>query len=150
MCAWPRRHDPRTYRSGLEDTVGKQLKDAGITVEYESIKIKFLQPAKMRTYTPDWVLPNGIIIETKGRFTSGDRQKHLLIQEQQPDLDIRFVFSNPQAKINKRSKTTYADWCEKNGFLYAKGTIPLSWLKEKSKEIVGLDDVKNEGIFRRS
>lgn len=147
---WSRRHDSRTYRSGLEETVGKQLRDAGITVEYESIKIKFVQPAKVRTYTPDWVLPNGIIIETKGRFTAADRQKHLLIQEQHPNLDIRFVFSNPNAKINKRSKTSYADWCEKNGFLYAKGTIPLSWLKEEPKQIEGLDDEANEDIFRRA
>lgn len=145
---WPR-HDSSAYRSGLEDSVAQQLKDAGIEVEYESIKIKFIQPAKVRTYTPDWVLPNGIIIETKGRFTSADRQKHLLIQEQHPDLDIRFVFSNPSAKINKASKTTYASWCEKHGFLYAKGLIPEEWLREPPKDIPGLDDAGNEDIYRR-
>ena len=69
-------------------------------------------------------------METKGRFTVSDRQKHLLIKEQQPELDIRFVFSNQNAKLYKGSKTTYAQWCEKNGFQYAHKTIPDDWLSE--------------------
>lgn len=123
------------YRSGLEVTVAQQLEEAGIESDYESVKIKYMQPSKIRTYTPDFPLPNGIIIETKGRFTTADRQKHLLIQEQYPELDIRFVFSNPNNKINKNSKTTYAMWCEKNGFMYAKKTIPEEWLKEPPKPV---------------
>ena len=50
-------------------------------------------------YKPDFVLPNGIIIETKGQFLSSDRTKHKLIAKQNPLLDIRFVFSNPNTKI---------------------------------------------------
>ena len=123
------------YRSGLEDQVAKQLEQAGIDVDYENLRIKFVQPGKVRTYTPDFVLPNGIIIETKGRFTSADRQKHLLIQQQYPELDIRFVFTNPNQRLNKTSKTTYAKWCEKNGFKYATKLIPESWLKESKKEL---------------
>ena len=34
-----------------------------------------------------------------------------------PDLDIRIIFQSPHNKINKRSKTTYSMWAEKNGFL---------------------------------
>ncbi len=59
-----------------------------------------------------------------------DRQKHLWIQEQWPDADIRFVFTNPNVKISKKSSTTYGSWCESYGFLYAKGTIPDSWFNE--------------------
>lgn len=132
------------YRSGLEDDIAEQLRLNGIDPLYEKLKIKYAQPAKLRTYTPDFVLPNGIIVETKGRFTTADRQKHLLIQEQYPELDIRFVFSNPNTKINKNSKTTYAMWCEKHGFLYAARAIPESWLKEPPKPIPGLD---NDTIF---
>lgn len=135
------------YRSGLENQVAEQLQQQGVPVDYESIKIKFVQPSKVRTYTPDFVLPNGIIIETKGRFITADRQKHLLIKDQYPDLDIRFVFNNPNTKINKNSKTTYARWCEKNGFRYAKQFIPGAWLKEPSKPIPYLDD---DVISRRS
>jgi hypothetical protein len=56
-----------------------------------------------------------------------DRKKHLLIREQYPNLDIRFVFTNSKAKINKGSKTTYADWCDKNSFKYADKLIPKEW-----------------------
>lgn len=69
-------------------------------------------------------------METKGRFTATDRKKHLLVKAQRPDLDIRFVFSNSRAKLNKGSKTTYADWCNKHGFLYADKLIPTEWLDE--------------------
>jgi hypothetical protein len=118
------------FRSGLEETLASQLTAAGVSFEYEETKIAFTEPAKKRTYTPDFKLPNGIIIESKGRFLTEDRQKHLLVKAQHPHLDIRFVFSNSRSKINKRSATTYADWCQKNGFQYADKTVPKEWLKE--------------------
>tara|TARA_Y200000002_G_scaffold370088_1_gene365114 strand:+ start:348 stop:773 length:426 start_codon:yes stop_codon:yes gene_type:complete len=121
------------FRSGLEEHVADQLDQLGVSFEYETLIIKFIRPSKMHRYTPDFILPNKIIIETKGRFLTKDRQKHLLVKKQNPDLDIRFVFSNPNQKISKTSKTTYAMWCESKGFLYAKQTIPTTWLKEKSR-----------------
>tara|TARA_R110000823_G_scaffold296_14_gene1432 strand:+ start:561 stop:944 length:384 start_codon:yes stop_codon:yes gene_type:complete len=116
------------YRSGLEDRISEQLKALSVPVKYEEFKIKY-QVNEVRTYTPDFELPNGIIIESKGRFVVADRKKHLLIQKQHPDLDIRFVFSNSRAKINKGSKTTYGMWCDKHGFLYADKLIPEEWIK---------------------
>lgn len=116
------------YRSGLEDRISKQLKSLSVPVKYEEFKIKY-QVNEVRTYTPDFELPNGIIIESKGRFVVADRKKHLLIKKQHPDLDIRFVFSNSRAKINKGSKTTYGMWCDKHGFLYADKLIPEEWIK---------------------
>lgn len=121
------------YRSGLEDVVAKQLEARGIAAEYEKHKVKYVKPAKAATYTPDFVLPNGIIVETKGRFLTEDRMKHRTIKEQHPHLDIRFVFSNSRQKISKTSSTTYADWCSKYGFTFADKLIPESWLKEKAK-----------------
>jgi len=85
---------------------------------------------EVRTYTPDFELPNGIIIESKGRFVAADRKKHLLVQRQFPELDIRFVFSNSKGKISKGSKTSYADWCDKHGYIYADKLIPEEWIKE--------------------
>lgn len=117
------------FRSGLEERVAKQLEEAGIKVDYETTKIKYVQPETKHTYTADFILPNGIIIETKGRFVVADRKKHLLIKQQHPDLDIRFVFQRSQNTISKGSKTTYADWCNKNGFLYADKEIPKEWLE---------------------
>lgn len=32
-------------------------------------------------------------------------------------------------KISKGSKTSYADFCNKNGFLYADKEIPDEWLR---------------------
>jgi hypothetical protein len=116
------------YRSGLEDRISKQLKSLSVPVKYEEMKIKYAIN-EVRTYTPDFELPNGIIIESKGRFVVADRKKHLLIKKQHPDLDIRFVFSNSKAKINKGSKTTYGMWCDKHGFLYADKLIPEEWIK---------------------
>jgi hypothetical protein len=78
----------------------------------------------------DFELPNGILIETKGRFKPADRTKHLLIKQQHPELDIRFVFSNSHNTLSKKSSTTYADWCDKHGFKWADKQIPRSWIDE--------------------
>lgn len=122
------------YRSGLEDRTAKQLEDAGKPVIYEQEKIAFTWPARPTTYRPDFKIATSaggfFYVETKGRFTVQDRQKHLLIREQHPELDIRFVFSNQNAKLYKGSPTTYAAWCDKHGFVYANKTIPDAWLSE--------------------
>lgn len=99
-------------------------------MQYEACVLPYLQPEKSRTYTLDFALPNGVGIETKGRFVTSDRQKHLWIQAQYPVLDLRFVFGNANARISKQSKTTYAMWCESHGFLYAHRHIPASWFSE--------------------
>lgn len=136
---WPRRTAAEAglalgYRSGLEKAVAEQLYAAGIDAPYESFKIAYTKPARDAKYTPDWQLPNGIIIETKGRFLTEDRQKHLLVKAQHPELDIRFIFSNPKARISKTSSTTYANWCEKHGFQFAAKLIPAAWLKEAKRK----------------
>lgn len=87
-------------------------------------------PEKEHHYTPDFVLDNGIVIETKGLFTTEDRAKMKLVKAQHPELDIRMVFSNAMARISKASKTTYAKWCETNLFPWAHKSIPLEWFKE--------------------
>lgn len=119
------------FRSGLELDLDESLKQVGIDGEYEKNKIKYTVPASEHTYTPDFKLPNGIYVETKGRFVAEDRKKHLLIKSQYPNLDIRFVFQNSKNKIRKGSKTTYADWCDKYGYKYADKTIPKEWLETK-------------------
>ena len=136
----------RGYRSGLENKVNEQLKDIGILFTYETLKIEW-EDLAYRKYTPDFILSNGIIIETKGLFTASDRRKHLLIQKQHPELDIRFVFSNCNSKLNKRSKTTYASWCDKHNFLYATKKVPLDWTSEKTKILKTLNNfIQFKGI----
>ena len=85
-------------------------------------------------YTPDFILYKKVgtpmYIESKGRFLTADKQKHILLRKQYPDLDLRFVFSNSNTRISKKSRTTYAMWCKKHGFKYADKFIPKEWLKE--------------------
>ena len=121
------------FKSGLEETISQQIESYGIKVEYETEKVPYIIPASNHTYSPDFKLPNGIRVETKGRFVAADRKKHLLVKEHNPHLDIRFVFSNSKNKISKKSKTTYGDWCEKNGYKYADKIIPIEWFLEENR-----------------
>jgi len=121
------------FRSGLEEAVAENLAGHGVSFTFEELVIPYVKPERPARYTPDFVLENGIIIETKGRFLTEDRQKHLLVQKQHPHLNIRFIFSNSKAKISKRSSTTYAMWCEKHGFLFADKEVPKDWLSEPPK-----------------
>lgn len=118
------------YRSGLEKAIMEYLSNRGVPFTYESHRIPFTDPAKRRTYTPDFILPNGIVIESKGRFLSKDRQKHILIRQQHPELELRFVFSNAKSPIYKGSRTSLAQWAEKYGFQWADKFIPDAWIKE--------------------
>lgn len=127
-----RKHNANRYRSGLEKVVAEFLKQNKKSFRYEDLKIEW-KDLRYRTYTPDFILDNGIIVETKGIFDNEDRRKHLAVREQHPELDIRLVFSNANAKLYKGSKTTYAMWCDKNEFLYSHRVIPPDWLKEKGK-----------------
>jgi len=129
-----RRSNSRRYRSGLESDIADYLKDKQNQVRYERLKIEW-EDLRYRTYTPDFILDNGIIIETKGIFDTEDRRKHLAIREQHPELDIRFVFSNSKAKLYKGAKSRYCEWCDKHEFKWEHRIIPEAWLKEKGKPI---------------
>lgn len=122
------------WRSGLEKSLADYLDERNISYEYEEHKLVYTVPERQAIYTPDFYVRTRtgklIIIETKGRFVTADRQKMLLVKEQHPTLDIRFVFSNPKSKISKKSKTTYAAWCEKHSFPYAAKVAPEEWLNE--------------------
>jgi len=117
------------FRSGLEEAIAAELSGNKVVFTFEEAKLKYTKPQKIHTYTPDFFLPaQNIYIETKGLFSTADRQKMKLIKEQYPELDIRFIFSNAKAKINKKSKTTYGMWCDKYGFKYAHKHIPKEWI----------------------
>jgi hypothetical protein len=132
------------YRSGFEQTLANQLKRSGVAFEYETVKLEY---QKIATYTPDFILPNGIIIEAKGVWTVEDRTKHLLVRAQHPHLDIRLVFMNAFNKIRKGSNTTYARWCEKKNILYANKTIPKSWLSQThTNPALSADQVMQEPL----
>jgi len=130
------------YRSGLERRVALSLHAKRIQFSYEKEKVVYIVPSVERVYVPDFCITTKsgkkIYIETKGIWDAEDRRKHLLIKRQRPDLDIRFVFTNPNMKLSKKSKTTYADICEGRGrvpykgvtWLYSQKKIPPEWLSE--------------------
>lgn len=120
------------FRSGSEKTTADFLKARKINYKYEPDYIKY-EWREERKYLPDFILSNGIIIEVKGRFTLQDRKKHLFVRKEHPDLDIRFVFDNYKKKLYKGSKTTYADWCLKNGFKFT-SLAEIALLKEWNEE----------------
>lgn len=113
------------YRSGLEMKAAAQLHAAGVPVAYEEHVIEYTVPETRKKYKVDFRLPDGTLIETKGRFVSADRTKHKLIKQQHPDKPIIIVFQNPNARIGKKSTTTYAQWCDKLG---------IRWRKAHSRE----------------
>lgn len=124
-----------TLKSGLEEVVFKFLTNNNCVFVYEGMKITYFQPETKKVYTPDFPIDKSFIVETKGAFNSADRKKMKTIKQQNPKLDIRFVFSNANTKIGKKSKTTYGKWCEMFGFPYhcissTKQTFPKDWLKE--------------------
>ena len=127
-----RRHNTRLYRSGLEVEAAAFLSEHQKEVRYEKLKIEW-EDLKYRTYTPDFELDNGIIIETKGIFSAADRRKHLEIKRQHPKLDIRFVFRNANSRLYKGAKSRYSDWCNKYGFKWSHRLIPKGWLTERGK-----------------
>jgi hypothetical protein len=125
-----RRHLTSKYRSGLEGKVAEQFTAVGRDPHYEEDTIRYTKPVSLHRYKPDFRLRKNVYVETKGMLDVDDRKKHLLIQAQHPDIEIRFVFSRSAAPIRKGSPTTYADWCNANGFVFADKRIPEEWFHE--------------------
>lgn len=114
------------FRSKLEEKVSDLLCSLGIDYEYEATKVDY---QITHYYVPDFILPNGIALECKGYWDSIDRRKVKNVIEQNPQLDLRMVFQSPYNKITKRSKTTYAKWCDRHNIKWcAFHTIPIEWL----------------------
>lgn len=144
MTTKVKKHQKDRHRSGLEVRIAEELNKKKIVYEYEPKdgKLTYEVPSKTCTYTPDFYIRTKtgkeIIVESKGIWDYADRFKHLLIRQQHPHLDIRFVFTRAKQRIRKGSKTTYGDICSGLGrgpfrgikWKYAEGTIPDEWLKE--------------------
>jgi|TARA_R100000458_G_scaffold54690_1_gene58020 hypothetical protein len=114
------------FRSKLESDVANLLEGLGVSYEYESEKLSY---TISHHYTPDFILPNYTYLEVKGYWDSTDRRKVLAVKRDNPDIDLRMVFQSPYNTISKKSKTTYAKWCEKHDIPWTSyHNIPLDWL----------------------
>ena len=114
------------FRSKLEENIANLLEGLGVSFQYESEKLGYTIE---HHYTPDFVLPNYTYLETKGYWDASDRRKILAVKKANPEIDLRMVFQSPYNTISKKSKTTYAKWCEKHDIPWtAYHNIPLEWL----------------------
>ena len=114
------------FRQKLEERVADLLQTLHIDYEYESKKVSYVI---QHHYTPDFILPNHTVLECKGYWDSADRRKIKKVKEDNPELDLRMVFQAPYNTISKKSKTTYAQWCEKHNIPWTHfHNIPLDWL----------------------
>lgn len=111
------------YRSKFEARVAAQF---GKKALYEPCKIVYYVPESKHFYIPDFVVGN-IFIEVKGLLDAAARKKMILVKEQHPEHDIRFLFMRDQP-IRKGSPTLYSDWAEKHGFPFAFKEVPEEWL----------------------
>lgn len=98
---------------------------------------------QQRYRTLDLVLPNGIIVEVKGRFTAVNRTYMRHIKRCNQGADIRMMFME-DAWMTKDHKRRYSDFCRVNGIpcafgdprrnpgtkAYGVGGIPQEWIDE--------------------
>lgn len=115
------------YRSKFELDVSKWFEEQKIKVTYEPCRISYIVPESRHNYTPDFQVKENksVYLEAKGYFSAADRKKMLHIIESNPSITFKMVLQNSMMKISKRSKTTYAMWCDKFG---------IEWCDWKDKE----------------
>ena len=114
------------FRSKLEERVAALLEQLGVSYLYESEKLSYTIE---HNYTPDFILPNYKYLETKGYWAASDRRKILAVKRDNPDIDLRMVFQAPYNTISKKSKTTYAQWCDRHDIPWTSyKDIPIDWL----------------------
>ena len=120
-------------RSKLELKFEEIIKEFNVEYDYEVTKIPYTIPESNHNYTVDWTFINGLLVETKGYLSDHkERYKYVLLKQQHPDLDLRFVFDNPN-KLCGGTKMTHSKWAEKYGFKYCsiKDVDQIKqWIKE--------------------
>jgi hypothetical protein len=112
------------FKSSFERTLDLQLRTSGLEYTYEKVKLPYILSYN---YIPDFFIPSrNIYIEAKGYLRQTDQVKMRAVKRQHPDLDIRFVFMDAQKKV-PYTKSTHAQWAERQGYPWAEGTIPEDW-----------------------
>lgn len=120
------RRKPGEYRSKLEEQVGAALTKQGLDYQYESEKFRYVLHKK---YTPDFRVGN-VYIEVKGWWPPAERTKFLAVMLSNPGLPIFVALQRPFATLNKKSKTTIAEWCQKHGIAWSPIPIPSDFLDQ--------------------
>lgn len=129
------------FKSKFEEIVGEYLTNNNEKgeLQYEVDTIPYTQPEVKRKYKPDFKIADNVYVECKGIFSLDDRKKMLWVKEQHPEKTFYLLFYNAHQKLRKNSSTSYADWCDKHGFIWADlfksgRSIPQEWFKEDNNE----------------
>lgn len=131
------------FDSKFENAVAEHLRSIGVEFEYEKesfIFIKTVRKAICRTcggddcgqklkYTPDFFLGNGIILEAKGYLDAPTRERHRLMRDQHPGLDLRLVFQKNNVIKQTKKKERYSDWATRLEIPFCVGMPPKDWLE---------------------
>jgi hypothetical protein len=134
--------------SQYECDVVQSLIDRGLPYEYEPVKLEYetnivkglckqcgaegRDVVQRRTYTPDLRLPNGIIVEVKGKFTAPKRNLMRQLVKSNPDIDLRFIFMRDNFYGGRKgTRRRYTGWAHTQGCVAVVGTeIPAEWFNE--------------------
>jgi hypothetical protein len=146
--------------SDYERAVVDDLIDRGISYEYETARFDYSTPVtkghceacgeqskrvvQRRYRTLDITLPNGIVVEVKGKFPSPIRTLMRHIVRCNSGADIRMIFMRDNWLVAKTKKRKYSDWCRTVGIpcavgdprenpgtiAYGVGGIPQEWIDE--------------------
>lgn len=115
----------REHRSQLETDVEQALINQGYSPQYETERFSYVLHKK---YTPDFKV-GSVYIEVKGWWPPSERSKFLAVILSNPGLPIFVALQRPNLTLNKRSRTTYAEWCIKHGIAWSPIPIPPSFMQ---------------------
>ena len=116
----------KDHRSKLEDEVEQALLDRGLSPQYEPDKFEY---TLHRKYCPDFKIGD-VYIEVKGWWPSSERMKFLSVIRNNPELKIFVALQRPNQRLNKASKTTLAQWCQKQGIKWSPIPIPPDFIDQ--------------------
>lgn len=118
-------------RSRYERDIVQHAIDLGLPYAYESVVLEYetaivkgtckacgatgRDVVQRRTYTPDIVLPNGIVVEIKGKFDASKRNLMRQLVRCNPDVDIRFIFMRDNRFGQAKTRKRYSDWARAQG-----------------------------------
>lgn len=137
-------------RSGYEQKIINHLIDVGLPYAYEAVQLTYTTKVtngncrvceangyqsdvyQLRKYTPDLLLPNGIIVEIKGKFTAQKRNHMRQLVKDNDHRDIRFIFMADNPFGGAKPRKRYSDWARALGIQCA--VVPVNW-KTKTLEI---------------
>lgn len=119
------------YKSTLEFATAQVLEKHFPGFRYEPEEFTYVLKCK---YTPDFLLSNGIFVETKGYLDATSRRVILGALRDNPDLSRRYLlcFQNANNRISKGSKTTYGAWATKNGITWCSTNNLIVTLRDMS------------------